>query len=64
MIDNNLYNLMMQMIIENKSLYRIKNNYMKDAAGSQEDIEFWKKLEKDKEQHVNELKEKIKIHMN
>lgn len=63
MLDNNTYNLMAQLIEENQSLWRIKNNYKKDASGCDECREFWEKLEKDKEDHVAELVSLIKSHM-
>jgi hypothetical protein len=53
---------MMQMIAENKSLWRIKNNYKTDSdcAKCQD---FWKRLEKEKEKDIRELNEMIKSHM-
>jgi ADP-heptose:LPS heptosyltransferase len=45
---------MMQMVEEHQSLYRIKNMYKKDTE-DRECLEFWKKLEKDKEDHIKEL---------
>jgi len=60
MPNNNLYNLMLQMVQENKSLWRIKNNYLNDAADCEECRNFWKKLEKDKEEHIKELEKLIK----
>ncbi len=62
MLDNNTYNLMAQLTEENKSLWRIKNNYMGDAEGCSECIDFWKKLAQDKERHVDELINLIKGH--
>nr|MCK4929620.1 hypothetical protein [Nanoarchaeota archaeon] len=63
MYDNHVYNLMMQLITEHKSLWRIKNNYKNDAAGCEDCKTFWNKLEKDKEDHIKELKELIKKHI-
>ncbi len=57
MLDNNTYNLLEQLTIENKSLWRIKNNYKKDAAGDQEAMEFWNYLEQDKADHIKKLTE-------
>jgi hypothetical protein len=62
MLDNHFYNLMMQMIAENKSHWRIKNNYMKESD-CEECLIFWKKMEKDKENHARELNELIKEHL-
>lgn len=60
MVDNNLYNLMMQMTQEHKSLWRIKKDYLKDAKSSKELKTFWSKMVKDKEDHIKELKALIK----
>ncbi|MFA5934080.1 MAG: hypothetical protein WC795_02560 [Candidatus Paceibacterota bacterium] len=60
MIHNNLHNLMTQMTTESKSLWRIKNHYVKDAEESPEAQTFWKKMIEDKEAHIKELKELIK----
>jgi len=62
MLDNNTYNLMAQLTEENKSLWRIKNNYMSDAGGCTECTDFWKKLAQDKERQVDELISLIKGH--
>ena len=63
MFDNNLYNLMEQAVQESKSLWRIKNNYESDAKGCNECQDFWKRLEKDKEQHLRELWDLISSHV-
>ena len=60
MQDNHVYNLMKQYVQEHKGLWRIKNNYIKDAAGHDDAVAFWKKMEKDKEQHIKELHALIK----
>lgn len=62
MLDNNTYNLMMQLIEENQDLWRIKNNYIKDAGGCGECEDFWKKMVIDKEGHIDELEKLIKEH--
>ena len=63
MFDNNLYNLMMQVTVEHTSLWRIKNEYMKDAGDSPESKKFWEKMMKDKEEHIADLKELIKAEL-
>ena len=63
MLDNYLYNLMIQLVEENKSLWRIKDEYIKDAEGNPDNVAYWQKLAKDKEAHVNELLELIKNHL-
>jgi transcription termination factor NusB len=63
MLDNNLYNLMMQMVEENKSVWRIKTNYEQDAAGCDECLSFWKRLLEDKERHIEEIEQLIRSHI-
>ena len=63
MLENNLYNLMTQMVEEHKSLYRIKNMYKKDSKDCKECLDFWNKLEKDKEDHIRELQALISPHL-
>jgi hypothetical protein len=63
MFENNVYNLMMQVTVEHVSLWRIKDDYMKDAKSSTEAKKFWSKLAKDKEMHIKELAEIIKKNM-
>ena len=64
MLDNELYNLMAQIVEENKSLWRIKNMYLGEAQGCGECGSFWEKMKEDKEQHITELKELITEHLN
>ncbi len=63
MTENHLYNLMKQLVQENKSLWRIKKHYMEEAEGCEECQNFWKKVGENKEAHVKELEELIKGHM-
>lgn len=63
MLNNHLYNLVLQLVQENKALWRINNNYKKDSGDCAKCQEFWEKMEKDKENHVNELQELIKEHV-
>lgn len=62
-MDNNTYNLVLQLAQEQKSLWRIKKEYIKDASKSADVKKFWTMLAKDKENHVKELKELIKKHL-
>jgi len=57
MLSNNTYDLMAQLTEENQSLWRIKNNYKKDAQGDSEATEFWNYLEQDKQDHIKKLTE-------
>lgn len=54
---------MHQLIQEHKSLWRIKNMYLKEAEACQECVEFWKKMEQDKEDHIRELTALVKTHL-
>jgi hypothetical protein len=60
MLDDNTYNLMEQLEIESKSLWRIKNNYKKAASADNESRKLWSLIEKDKEEIVSRLTEKIR----
>lgn len=60
MMDNNTYDLMEQLLIENKSLWRIKNSYRNDSAMDNETKQVWNFIEKDKEELVKILTEKLK----
>jgi hypothetical protein len=63
MLDNNLYNLMAQLVEEHKSLYRIKCMYITDAKKCKECQQFWKRLEDDKECHIQDLLCLIQNHL-
>jgi len=56
-LSNNTFDLMQQLLEENQSLWRIKNNYLKDAEGDSEAKQFWNYLEKDKQDHIKRLTE-------
>jgi hypothetical protein len=53
---------MNQLVQEHKSLWRIQNDYMGDAGDCGECSEFWKKMEKDKQDHINEIMGMIESH--
>jgi len=63
MLENHLYDLMIQLVEENKSLWRIKNEYIKNSGDCRECAGFWQKMEKDKEAHVKELAALVKKHL-
>ena len=63
MLDNSLYNLMIQMVEENKCLWRVKNMYKKDARHCDNCQKFWTDLEAEKERRVDELRELIRTHI-
>jgi hypothetical protein len=64
MLDNHTYNLMAQIVEENKSLWRIKHSYGKDAGECGECTAFWDDMIKDKTKHIEELLEMLKKHIN
>ncbi|MCW4003529.1 MAG: hypothetical protein NWE95_06420 [Candidatus Bathyarchaeota archaeon] len=63
MLSNSTYDLMTQLLEENQSLWRIKNNYKKDSQGDAEAEEFWNYLEKDKKDHIKRLTELVEKRM-
>ena len=63
MIDNHIYNLMMQVVAESKSLQRIESSYADDAGGCADCKAFWSKMKADKESHIEELVGLIKNHL-
>ena len=63
MLNNHVYNLLLQATQEHKSLWRIKDAYKKDAHDCPDCTKFWAMIEKDKEWHVKELEEMIKKHL-
>lgn len=64
MTDNHVYNLTLQLVQENKSLWRIKNHYMEDAGDCADCQSFWGKLIEDKEEHIDEIMGLLKAHLN
>ena len=63
MLDNHAYNLMSQIVTEHRSLYRIRDQYQKDAGDCDACNTFWKKMVDDKEEHIVELTALIKNHL-
>ncbi len=63
MLDNHLYNLMMQAVDEHKSLYRIKNMYKEDAKHCKQCQALYEQLEKDKEAHIRQIQDILMDHM-
>jgi hypothetical protein len=63
MKNNNLYNLMTQLTQEARSLWRIKNDYIKDSSKSKELKQFWTEVAKEKEVLIEDLKAVIKAEM-
>jgi len=63
MLDNKVYNLMMQIIQESKSLYHIQRHYCDDSKGDKKCDEMWEELKKDKEEHINKLVGMLKAYL-
>ena len=63
MKNNNLYNLMTQMTQEARSLWRIKNEYQKDAAKNKELKRFWTEMALEKEALIADLQKIIATEM-
>lgn len=61
--DSNLYNLMTQLVQEQKSLWRIKDDYMKDAGKDKELKSFWAEIATEKELLIEDLKVVIAVEM-
>lgn len=62
MLGNHMYNLIMQLAEESKSLVRIKEYYAKDSDCG-DCKKFWEKMMADKEDHVKELEAMLKKHL-
>lgn len=52
---------MNQLTQESKSLWRIKNEYVKDAKNSKEIKALWTKMAQDKVVHITELEKVIAV---
>jgi len=62
-LENNVYNLMSQMLTESKSLWRIKNEYRRDAEECSSCAAFWVELERQKEENIRKLEAMIRDHL-
>jgi len=59
LLDVKTHNLMMRLIEEKRSLSRIKTNHIKHSNNDEEYSNFFKKLKKNKEEHIKELEERL-----
>jgi hypothetical protein len=57
-MENSQYNLMTQLIQEQKSLWRIEKHYIAEAA-SDEEKSFWERMHDEKSEHVKALMELV-----
>lgn len=55
MLDNKVYNLMIQLIQEHKSLWRIRNHYINECGDDEDQKKFWTMMEEDKKEHIEDL---------
>ncbi len=58
-MNNHEYNIMNQLIQEQKSLWRIEGLYLNEAQ-SDEEKAVWEQIKSDKQAHVQELKKLVK----
>lgn len=63
MLENHIHNLLIQLTQESKSLWRIRNEYKKDAGSCEKCRQLWKKMEKNKADHVKEISGMLKKHL-
>ena len=63
MLDNNTYNLMLQITQEQKSLWRMKKYYLYDSEECKECNDFWKKFMTQKEENIAEMKKLLQKHI-
>jgi hypothetical protein len=55
LLPNYVYDLLNQLVQESQSLWRIQKEYKANAQHCKECLDFWDKMEKDKEAHIAEL---------
>lgn len=60
---NHVYNLMMQAVEENKSLWRIKNNYQSEDGNCDECHALWEKMAEQKAENIATLEKLIAEHL-
>ena len=63
MLDNKVYDLMMQIVQESKSLHHIKTQYCKDTETDSACSKLWDELMEDKEEHINKMVELLKSYL-
>jgi hypothetical protein len=61
--DNNLYNLMTQLVQEQKSLWRIEHEYMLDSGSDKELKVFWAEVAEEKRLLIEDLQAIIAMSM-
>lgn len=61
-MDNHAFNLMNQLVQEQKSLWRIEGHYIPEATKKAE-LSFWKKLRTQKKKNIADLKKICKTYL-
>jgi len=62
-MDNNIYNLMLQITQDQKSIWRMKKYYINDAGSCQECKDFWSRFITQKEENVRIMQDLVKKHL-
>lgn len=60
---DHVYNLMMQLVEENKSLWRIKNHYSEEDGNCADCDKLWAKMAKEKAENVKTLEALVAEHL-
>lgn len=63
MLDNNTYNLMLQLTQEQKCIWRIGKYYINDANHCEECKSFWEGLKAQKEENIRKMQGLLRKHM-
>ncbi len=63
MLDNHIYNLMAQIVQESKSLWRIRNEYKRDAEACDKCHELYADLERQKEDNLRRMEAILRDHL-
>jgi len=62
MYNNHIYNLLSMLAQEHRGIWRIKKYYLKDSGGCKICKDLWKKIQKDKEDHIKMIVKVLKNH--
>jgi tryptophanyl-tRNA synthetase len=63
MQENHIYNLMLQITEEHKSVWRMENEYKQDARNCNECKNLWQKIATNKQDHIEQLTKQLKVHI-
>jgi len=62
MHNNHIYNLFSMLTQEHRGIWRIKKYFLKDSGNCKKCRELWKKIEKDKQEHIKMILDVLKDH--